>query len=298
MGENFCDMGWCVDIDTEDDPDLQRSVVRIYLEEGDASYAKTWWLECGRNKEVLYRIEEFVDVSRECAETIDLEKILQEEDQEELMTLFTDKLLSPFQHLVFREWLKYYAGVLVRRCRDRLIPLVNRNSTSKLYSISLGVSFQLSATLGVKAWNWFLDCLDQLQPDMSEWRDYDRSSPMPLPRIVPDGYRLFQLGGGAKLDKEKTCAICLGKYEPHCLVIRLQCLNELLPDPDKANTAAANPAMLLPCQHIFHANCISNWLRVSNHKPYLLCSHNTCPLCRFEIRSHYFVFSLVHLFPL
>ncbi|CAH9138968.1 unnamed protein product [Cuscuta epithymum] len=292
MGDNFCDMRWCVDVDTEDDPDLQRSVVRIYLEEGDASYAKTWWLdseECGSNKEVLYRVEEFVDVSGECAQTIiDLEKILQ--DEEELMTLFTDKLLSPFHHLVFPEGLRHFASVLIRGCRDRLIPLINHNSTSKLYSISLGVSFQLSATLGVKAWNWFLDCLDQLEPDL---RDYKRSSPMPLPRIVPDGYGLF-----AKLGQEKTCAICLGKYEAQCLVIRLQCLDELLPDPEKEHSHKAAAAMLLPCQHIFHANCIASWFQVSEQKDYLIYSQNTCPLCRFEISGHYLAFSLVHLFPL
>ncbi|CAH9098479.1 unnamed protein product [Cuscuta epithymum] len=297
MGDSLTDFQWSVEIDTKDGPDLQRSLVRIYLEERDASFVRTWWGDWGDWGDVLYRIEEFLDVSRECVETIDLEKILsEEEDEEELMTLFTDKVLSPFHHIVYGERLKVIASEIIRGCRDRLILLTNDNSNSKVYSISVGLSLQLFVTLGLEAWTWFQDCLVQLPPGV---RDYDPSSPMPLPRMVPNGYGFFRLGGGTKLEEE-TCVICFGKYEPQCLVIRLQCLNELLPDPDEEHSHKAETpaAMLLPCGHIFHAKCIASWFCVSKDKPCQLSGINTCPLCRFQVPTRHFVLSLQHFFPL
>ncbi|CAH9143071.1 unnamed protein product [Cuscuta epithymum] len=288
-GNYLCGMMWNVEeIDTEDVPGLQRSLVRIYMKDGYASCAKTWFLdreESGRKKEILYRFEKCVDVSGECAWTSDLEKILREgsEEEEELMTLFTDKVLSPFHQFVDGKGLKNFASFFIKGCRDRLIPLVNHNSNSKLYSISLGLSLELSVTVGVKAWTWFEEYnfgfkgLEQPPPGML---DYDHTSPMPLPRIVGDGYGFFQLGGGGgNEDEEKTCAICFRKYEPQCLVIRLQCVDELLPE-HRRKVETATTAMLLPCKHIFHANCIAGWFRVSDdlapNKP--LSRNNTCPL--------------------
>ncbi|CAH9098481.1 unnamed protein product [Cuscuta epithymum] len=301
MAELFESFRLDLDIDTEDGPDLQRSVVRIYLEQGNASFARTWWLdskECGSwNQELLYRIVEDVDVSPECAETIDLEKILSEEEDEELVTLLTDKLLSPFQNIIPGENIEYLASVLIRRCRDRLIPLTNDNSNSKRYSISVAVCSKLSIILGLKAWTWFLDCLEQLPPGAPH--GYDPSSPMPLPRMVPNGYSFFQLGGGEE-EEEETCAICLGKYEPQCLVIRLQCLEDILPNHEEEHSHKTEnaAAMLLPCQHIFHANCIASWFRVSDDKPDQLSGVNTCPLCRRQVPSRHFVLSLEHFFRL
>ncbi|CAH9098388.1 unnamed protein product [Cuscuta epithymum] len=310
MWNYHCGMKWSVEeIDTEDDPALQRSLVKIYLKDGYASYSKTWWLdreESGRKKKVLYRFEKCVDVNGECAGTIDLEQILRGgSEEEEVMTLFTDKVLSPFEHLFYREAYNYVASVMIRGCRDRLIPLVDHNSNSKLYSISLAVSFQLSVTLGVTVYTWFKRYYfgskggQQLPPGL---RDYDPSYPMPLPRIVENGYGFFQLGGRAKLDEEeKTCAICFGQYEPQCLVIRLQCLDELHPEEEHSNEADIGAAMLLPCQHIFHANCITRWFQVSldDRTPHRerLSSNNTCPLCRFRIPTHYYVAALIDRFP-
>ena len=37
--------------------------------------------------------------------------------------------------------------------------------------------------------------------------------------------------------------------------------------------ALGNKGMLLPCGHIFHKECLTPWLT----------SHNTCPVCRFEL---------------
>lgn len=34
----------------------------------------------------------------------------------------------------------------------------------------------------------------------------------------------------------------------------------------------------MPCQHFFHDNCVTHWLKI----------HNTCPLCRFELSNNNF----------
>ncbi|CAH9069886.1 unnamed protein product [Cuscuta epithymum] len=124
---------------------------------------------------------------------------------------------------------------------------------------------------------------------------------MPLPIVVPDGYDFFQLGVGANEDEEKTCAICFGKYEPQCLMIRLQCMDELLPDRKKHihKEAEAAAAILLPCYHIFHAKCIVGWFKVrGHHSKHPTTGYITCPLCRFGIPSRIYVLSLLHNFPL
>ena len=35
-------------------------------------------------------------------------------------------------------------------------------------------------------------------------------------------------------------------------------------------------AILLPCGHMYHENCVTKWLKI----------HNTCPLCRYELQSN------------
>ncbi|CAH9098376.1 unnamed protein product [Cuscuta epithymum] len=294
------DLLWDLDIE-EDGADLKKSsLVRMYLDR-TTSYSKTWWLdmkESDWNKQLMYRIEENVDVSGKCAENIELEKILPggsaKEEEEELMTLIADKVLSPLEPVVSRDGLKDLASVLVKGCRDRLILLINDNpnSNSKLFSIGVAVRIQLSVTLLLGAPTPYQDFL--LQP---EEEVFDPSSPMPLPIVVPDGYDFFQLGVGAKEDEGKTCAICFGKYEPQCLMIRLQCMDELLPNPKKQESH--KEAISLPCYHIFHAKCIAGWFKVPGyHSKHPETGYITCPLCRFGIPSRIYVLSLLHRFPL
>ncbi len=53
-----------------------------------------------------------------------------------------------------------------------------------------------------------------------------------------------------KLDPEKkNCIICLEDFK----------------NGDKA--------IILPCIHLFHTNCIKNWLK----------TQNTCPICKFKL---------------
>lgn len=40
---------------------------------------------------------------------------------------------------------------------------------------------------------------------------------------------------------------------------------------------AGDLAVILPCGHAFHKNCVFNWLK----------RHNTCPVCRMEMNSHF-----------
>ena len=54
----------------------------------------------------------------------------------------------------------------------------------------------------------------------------------------------------SKLDQEKKdCVICLENFK----------------NKDKA--------IILPCIHLFHNDCIKSWLK----------KHNSCPICKFEI---------------
>ncbi|CAH9143076.1 unnamed protein product [Cuscuta epithymum] len=300
-GRTTMEWRWNLDIDTEDDPDLERSLVSIYLD-GNASYEKTWWImaESGRgNKKLLYKIEDYVDVCDKCVENIDLKKILHggtEEEQEEFITLITEKVLSPLEPAVCWGGLRCFARVLLTECRDQLndkLSLIN-NNCSKLFWFGVGVSIHLSLILTVKDLISLEECLRQGDPDSFDV--YGPSSPMPLPMIVPNGYDFYQLGGDEEEgEEEKRCAICFENYgssSSEIAMVRLQCLDdELLPAPGE-HLHEATGAMLLPCDHIFHVNCISNWLLRSP-------SHcHTCPLCRFSVPSRPLVLSLLHFFPL
>ncbi|CAH9105977.1 unnamed protein product [Cuscuta europaea] len=296
---------WNLDIDTEDDPDLERSLVSIYLD-GNASYAKTWWLtaEGGRgNKKLLYNMEDCVDVCGKCVENIDLKKILHrgtEKEEEEFITLITEKILSPLEPAVCWAGLRSFARFVLVDCRDRLndkLSILDKKC-SKSFSVGVGVFIHLSLILTVNdLMRSFEECLGRRRRD-DGFDFYSPSSPMPLPVIVPDAYDYFRLGGDEEEgEEEKTCAICFENFGPSSsefTMVRLQCLDELLPGPEEHwhKAARGNGAMLLPCDHIFHVNCISNWLLRSPP----LC--HTCPLCRFHVPPRPLVLFLLHLFPL
>ena len=59
-----------------------------------------------------------------------------------------------------------------------------------------------------------------------------------------------QIEDVTKLDSEKkNCVICLEDFK----------------NRDKA--------IILPCIHLFHKNCIKSWLK----------GHNSCPICKFKL---------------
>lgn len=69
-----------------------------------------------------------------------------------------------------------------------------------------------------------------------------------------------------KMDKGQCKKNEKGEQEfPKCTI----CLMEITEGMD---------SILLPCNHIFHDNCLTHWFK----------NHNTCPLCRFELTSKQF----------
>ena len=69
-----------------------------------------------------------------------------------------------------------------------------------------------------------------------------------------------------KMDKKQCKQKENGEMEfPKCII----CLLEINEGID---------SILLPCEHIYHEKCIIQWFK----------THNTCPLCRFEITDEKF----------
>jgi len=51
------------------------------------------------------------------------------------------------------------------------------------------------------------------------------------------------------VDRHQECAVCKVEYEE------------------------GEECIVMPCEHIFHGECIKTWLKM----------HNTCPICRWEL---------------
>ena len=62
-----------------------------------------------------------------------------------------------------------------------------------------------------------------------------------LPEILIDTSKLYE--------EKKKCNICLDEYK------------------------TGDKATILPCIHLFHTNCIKNWLK----------KQNSCPICKFKL---------------
>ena len=80
--------------------------------------------------------------------------------------------------------------------------------------------------------------------DDEENEDLQSIQAEPLDKIIFDNLIISKIKDVEKLDNEKKqCAICLEDY------------------------VNGDKSIALPCIHIFHDNCIKNWLK----------SHNICP---------------------
>jgi len=78
----------------------------------------------------------------------------------------------------------------------------------------------------------------------------DSSMDNPVDNDVLTALPEFQIEDVNKLPQEKRdCVVCLTKYENN----------------DKA--------IILPCTHLFHSDCIKDWFN----------KQNTCPICKFKI---------------
>ena len=45
---------------------------------------------------------------------------------------------------------------------------------------------------------------------------------------------------------------------------------------------------MLPCNHLFHVNCIKHWFRTCGFEP-------SCPICRYKINNFYLCKRKIHL---
>ncbi|CAH9143145.1 unnamed protein product [Cuscuta epithymum] len=284
-----CECAVELETDVVDDP---RSMVRICVA-GDSGYVKTWWRSVKRgHEELLYRIEEYADMRDAGLANIDLEKMLgggSEEEEEELAHLITDKVLSPaLEPAVCRDQLKFLVvDTIIPRARKLLsaeLLLINHtNKCSRLFLISISVIVNLDTILLGGDLCKILKQAEQLQDK------YNPSSQMPLPIIVPHGYKYLDYG-----EEADRCSICLEHFEvpSKLLLIRLQCLEEILYNPEHYQERPG-AALLLPCKHIFHPSCILNWILKKRTPPVA-----SCPQCRFLIPPFTRMLSILHMFPL
>ena len=87
---------------------------------------------------------------------------------------------------------------------------------------------------------------DDLYSNLDNNNNHIRATDREILNNLPE----TQIEDVSKLDQEKkNCVICLEDFKNH----------------DKA--------IILPCIHLFHKNCIKNWLK----------KKNTCPICKFKL---------------
>jgi hypothetical protein len=86
----------------------------------------------------------------------------------------------------------------------------------------------------------FMDIIDQLQSE---------SNRHPVSQEIINQLPEFEVDVSKLDDEKKNCVICLQDFN----------------NGDKAT--------ILPCIHIFHTECIKNWLE----------NENTCPICKFKL---------------
>ncbi|KAI3450081.1 hypothetical protein Pfo_006746 [Paulownia fortunei] len=79
----------------------------------------------------------------------------------------------------------------------------------------------------------------------------DRRGPPPAPRSAIDALPTIRISR-RHLNTDAHCPVCQDKFE------------------------LGSEARKMPCDHIYHSDCIVPWL----------VEHNSCPVCRFELRPH------------
>lgn len=81
---------------------------------------------------------------------------------------------------------------------------------------------------------------------IDELTQNDRPGPPPAPDSVINGLPIVKIKQSHLLNDSQSCAVCMEDFK------------------------VGGEAKELPCNHIFHSNCIGPWLRL----------HNSCPVCR------------------
>ncbi|KAK1438354.1 hypothetical protein QVD17_04162 [Tagetes erecta] len=100
---------------------------------------------------------------------------------------------------------------------------------------------------GVDPRNYYVG--SELNELIEELTQNDRPGPLPASDSSINALPIVKITQTHLLNDSQSCAVCMEEFK------------------------VGGEAMELPCNHIFHSNCIVPWLRL----------HNSCPICRNEL---------------
>lgn len=289
-----CYSAWDLEVEEDheidDDVGESKSFITFYLDPR-CSYKKEWWYtnssnssDSYKNKQLVYRIEEYVDVTENYVENIDMAEMLSTPASDAaLTTLVSEKVLVALEPAASQDALKELVSELISETRRQLAAIPSNNKCS--FSIAIMARYEISISLDKTD----VEELEEYKGAAAAADEYDPSL-MPLPILIDDGYDFYELS-------QESCAICWDKYLPGSQVIRMQCLDEvdhLIHNShhhhhvhhQQCLSFRGSDVTVMPCKHQFHANCITNWLK----------SSDSCPLCRFQMPSCATLLAILDLF--
>ncbi|KAK9052870.1 hypothetical protein SSX86_029500 [Deinandra increscens subsp. villosa] len=139
-------------------------------------------------------------------------------------------------------------GILARpRSRSWIILTPNNLPRAGNHSNHNHNEDEEGVTRGVDPRNYYGG--SELNELIEELTQNDRPGPLPAPDSVINALPNVKITQTHLLNDSQSCAVCMDDFK------------------------VGGEAKELPCNHIFHSNCIVPWLRL----------HNSCPVCRNEL---------------